>query len=71
MSIPDLLMEQFEAGCKGTADVDMHEVLHAILADVVDSMRLALDEEVLAAQADKADVIKVVEDYIANNYGES
>lgn len=75
-SLPDLLMEDFEAGCKGTADVDMMEVLHAILSDVVDTMRLVLDDlPVMGTASEEAErkrqAVLAVEDYIANNYGES
>lgn len=67
-SLPDLLMQDFEAGCKGTADVDMHEVLHAILADVLDSVSLAL-EGVGMSSTNRKIVRESIEDYIANHYG--
>ena len=78
-SLPDLLMADFEAGCKGTADVDMHEVLHAIIGDVLDSVRLAMStpdpddldhgHPTFVPKERRDNILATVEDYIVNNYG--
>lgn len=68
MTLPEQLLNEFDLGCKGQADVDMRGILHAIIGDVVDSFRLALSDEVEPAIRQR--VITEVEDYIANNYGD-
>jgi hypothetical protein len=71
MTLPETLMADFESGCVGRADVDMSEVLHAIIGDVIDTAVLAVRE--LQADADDlpTEVRNVVEDYVANHYGEA
>jgi hypothetical protein len=67
---PDALLERFEAGCSGREDIDMHDVLWAILDDVRDSYSLAMKA---AGVADTlvTEIAGTVEDYLANHYGAS
>lgn len=67
-TLPVVLMRAFDEGCKGYADINMHEVLHGIIGDVLDSVRLSM---AVAGLSDKVVVVlSPVEDYIANNYGD-
>jgi hypothetical protein len=76
MGLPDQLMADFDACVSvGSAPgIDPYEVLHAILADVLDSAILAartfMEEagttDIRLTQAIRAST----EDYIANHYGE-
>lgn len=59
MRSPDVIMEDFDAGAKGTRDVDMRGILWEIIEDILDSIRLA-----------DGDVLATVTDYVANNYGD-
>lgn len=70
MSLPELLMDDFVDAVNGTADIDPFEVLHGILGDVMDSVRLAMSEDFLIPRDSAKNVMAIVEDYIANNYGE-
>lgn len=66
---PDELLDRFDAGCRGDSDIDMRGVLWDILADVVDTMRLALENDgVLSGSA--LTVYLTVQDYLVNNYGD-
>ncbi len=58
---PQALVQAFTDGVQGRADIDVGGVVHDIIADVVDSFRLAgaTDEQVATVQ-----------DYIANHYGD-
>ena len=63
------LREMYDDGAQGRADVDMGELLGAILADVQDSYRLAMqDAGVHPATAHVVDT--TVTDYIVNHYGD-
>lgn len=67
---PEQLLQQFDAGCQGTADIDMRGVLHAIVADIQDSYTKAMLAHGASAVTAKA-VTNVVNDYIANHYGDN
>lgn len=66
---PDELLNRFDAGAQGRADVDMRGVLWDILNDVRQSYLLALREAgVHSATANTVD--KTVYDYLINHYGD-
>lgn len=72
--LPTLLMQDFDLAVKGQADHDPYEILHAILGDVLDSVRLAIaDLPVMGSATEeigrKRNAVSEVEDYIANHYG--
>lgn len=74
--LPVLLMQDFDMACKGQADIDPREVLHGILGDVLDTVRLAITDlpvmgSAIEEEHRKRDAIAAVEDYIANNYGDT
>lgn len=74
-TLPDQLMADFEAATRGRADLDPMEILHGILGDVLDSVRLAIaDLPVMGSAMEEAErkraAIAEVEDYIANHYGD-
>lgn len=51
-------------------DFEPHEApdVHEIIADVLDSVKLAMESQGLGHRAD--DILATVEDYVANHYGE-
>lgn len=69
-TLPDLLMSDFQDAALGLTDIDIYEVLHGIIADVLDSARLALREHPDVTNDTVTDVMNTVEDYVANNYGD-
>jgi len=70
MEHPDRLMRDFENACRGTSDLDPLTILHAILDDILDTVRRAVDDLPMSSDR-KRDCVGEVEDYIANYYGES
>lgn len=82
---PDELCEAFEQGIKGQADIDVAEVVDAIIMDIIDSAALAAKrqaEEAAGAAGfsrlsienagdDAARAVRLTtEDYYGNAYGE-
>lgn len=66
---PDGLLQRFDDGCRGQADIDMRGVLWDILHDVQSSYRLAMT--VAGVAVTLVDEIETtVEDYLANSYGD-
>lgn len=66
---PDELMSRFEQGARGEADIDMVEVLWAIIDDIRDSYRLAMASAGVYAET-SGEIEATVTDYVINNYGE-
>ena len=66
---PDTLMQQFELGAQGLADVDMVGILWNIIADIQDSYTLAMQGAGIAPEV-MQEVTETVTDYLANHYGE-
>lgn len=72
--LPDRLMADFEAATRGRADLDPMGLLHAIIADVLDTVHTAIhDLPVMGTASEEADrkasAIAEIEDYVANHYG--
>ena len=58
---PQALVETFNIGIRGQGDIDVGDVVHDIIADIIDSFRLAgVTDEQLAT----------VQDYVVNHYGD-
>ena len=68
-TLPEQLLNDLEQGVRVQSDIDVFGAVHAIIADVIDSMRLALSDTALSSEERRA-VITEVEDYVANHYGE-
>lgn len=60
---PERLIEGFEAGLRGESDIDVGAVVHAMIADVLDSVKVALERG-------DDDPLQTVADYVANHYGD-
>lgn len=60
---PEELLEEFDAGSRGLSDVDMRSVLWAIIDDIRDTYRRAMQ-----ARGIPPSVETEVDDYIANHY---
>ena len=65
---PDVILADFEAAVRGTADIDPYEILHEIIGDVQSSYRLAMTDVVDPERVDE--VQNTVTDYVANHYGD-
>ena len=66
---PEQLLQEYDDGCHGRADVDMRGILHAIIADVQDSYTKAMLAHGASDVTAKA-VTTEVTDYIINHYGD-
>jgi hypothetical protein len=64
---PDEIMDDFDAGCRGQADIDMHAVAWEIMEDVQSSCALAMKEAGVPAGV-VASVMQTVSDYLMNHY---
>ena len=67
--LPDEIMTDFQAGCQGTADIDMTALLWEIIQDVMDSYWLAMKNQQVSLK-DALNIQDTVVDYLANNYGD-
>lgn len=65
---PDEVMQDFAEGCQGRADIDMKDVLHEIIDDIVDTVDLALSARIDDRR--RREAIAEVGDYVANHYGD-
>ncbi len=70
MRTPDKILEDFDAGASrgASGDVDMHAVLHEVIADITNAYALAMSAHVPAAVVDAIQC--EVHNYVANNYGD-
>ncbi len=68
--MPSQIMDDFWAGTKGTADIDMEAVLWEILDDVLHSMELTLTSTTDLDDYTIRNQIETVRDYMVNHYGE-
>jgi hypothetical protein len=69
MTLPDELLEAYDRGCRGQADVDMRRILHEIIQDVRHSTRLAMASAGIPEQT-VIQVDAVVDNYVANHYAD-
>ena len=69
---PDKILADFDAGCMGTADVDMRGVLWEIINDILDSIELAEAEARFVSDESPhyRGVHSTVQDYVINHYGD-
>lgn len=68
---PKQMCDDFDLAILGRSDIDPHEILHEIIADIVDSMRLAImntEPNEMLVLRDRLNIIATVEDYITNHY---
>ena len=66
--LPAEILDDFDAGCAGLADIDMRGVLWEVIADLIVSGSLYLSTVYPEAQV--AAFRSAMEDYAANHYGD-
>lgn len=70
---PEQILADFDAGCRGEADIDMRAVLWEVIEDLLDSLGRyeAWDFEESATPAEIVRQCKgMLTDYLVNNYGD-
>jgi hypothetical protein len=60
-------MNDFDAGCRGLADIDMHAVLWEIFGDIQSSYALAMERADVPAKV-AARIGATVTEYLAKHY---
>ena len=67
---PDQLADALNDAVSGRGDATVAEVVFEIMDDVLDSVRLAMQNDPRVDDFAAHDVMTVVNDYISNHYGE-
>lgn len=66
---PDELMKDYDDGCKGLRDIDMHSILWEIIEDIQDSYLLAMERSGIVLPR-RIQIEAIVSDYLASHYGD-
>lgn len=66
----DAIMDDFDAACAGRADIDPREILHEVIADIMDTVRITLLRSPMASAELTLEVLNTAEDYVVNFYGD-
>ena len=65
---PDEIMADFDIGCQGRADIDMHGILWEIINDILDTVDKAVTTGTM--EVNKILIMEEINDYVANHYGD-
>lgn len=66
----DNILRDFDAGCSGSADIDMRAILWEIIADVTDSYAKAMKSAYISIATQK-EITDTVDAYLVHHYGDN